>query len=95
MTLFPKKKNLVIFRLRNTRSHKILSISDSDDPGIKSVWFVTAVFYIYVCIYMVFVEIPLLARFCKRSVRTYFLSVPFFAWLCVCVYERKGSPTVN
>lgn len=73
VTLFPRKKNLVIFRLRKRRSHKILSISDSDDSGIKSTLLFTAVLYVHV----VFEDIPLLAKFCKKYVRKYFLSVPF------------------
>lgn len=54
-------------------------------------WLVTAIFNIY----MLFEEIPLLARFCKRYIRKYFPSVPFFLHGCVSLYERRGSPTVN
>lgn len=62
VTLFPRKKNLVIFRLRKIRSPKILSISDSDDSGIKSTLVFTAVLYVHV----VFEEILLLAQLCKN-----------------------------
>lgn len=94
MTLLPKKKNVVISRLRNSRSHKILSTSDSDDPGIKSMWFVNAIFNIY----MLFEEIPLLANCLKRCIKEIFLCLFFFfnGIQVVCLYvQRMGSQTVN
>jgi len=96
MTLFPKKKNVVISRLRNSRSRKTPSISDSDDPGIKSMWFANAIFniHIYMCV-CVLSKSPYWLDFSKRHVRKYFLSVPFFSHRIqiVCLCERENGLT--